>query len=590
MKRTKKNVVASRAALRRTVFALLLVSLLHSLVMPPRSFSAPAREVKAATSKANHASALPHGAATTQATEAYGKVSLTFEANEGQTDPQVKFLTRANGATVFLTATEAVFALAVPSTDAGGTTASKPLDKHERATATAPRQTAVLRMQIEGANAEPSVVGLEKQEGIVNYFVGSDPSQWHAGIPTYGRVEYAGVYPGVDVVYYGAGSQLEYDFVVQPGADASQVSLKFDGADDMQLDANGNLVIKTPAGEVRQQKPSVYQEADGARQEVECGYVLKGNGAVGFSLGAYDTSRPLIIDPVLAYSTYLGGSGSDAGLGIAVDSSGDAYVTGNTLSTNFPLANPVQNKNAGGSLGMDAFVTKLNASGSALIYSTYLGGNGDDQGNGIALDSSGNAYVAGNTASTDFPTVNAFQKNFGGGTSDAFVTKLNASGSALIYSTYLGGSGSQSETGNAIAVDSAGSAYVTGTTASTNFPLANAMQSTFGGVSDAYVTKFSASGSTLIYSTYLGGSSEDDGNGIALDSSGNAYVAGDTASTNFPVTANAFQKTSGGGGLDAFVTKLNANGSALTYSTYLGGSNLELANDIAVDSSGDAYA
>src|SRR5437764_10167317 len=306
MRRTKTN-AASRKTLRRAVFAILVISLLHSLVLPTPFSNVSAREGKAENSTALEPAAAPAqtqdtAAAAAQAREAFGKVSLTFEANEGQTDPQVNFLTRANGATVFLTPIEAVFALR--NSDCGlrnegpasrsRRSAGLPSETNPQSAICNP-QSGVLRMQIAGANAQPSVTGLEKQEGIVNYFIGNDPSQWHANIPTYGRVEYAGIYPGVDMVYYGAGGRLEYDFVVQPGADAGQVALKFEGADDLQIDTNGDLVIRTAAGEVRQQKPSVYQDIEGARQEVECGYVLKGDGAVGFALGAYDARKKLIL-------------------------------------------------------------------------------------------------------------------------------------------------------------------------------------------------------------------------------------------------------------------------------------------------------
>ena len=291
----------------------------------------------------------------------------------------------------------------------------------------------------------------------------------------------------------------------------------------------------------------------------------------------------------LVYSTYLGGSDGDFGAGIAVDSAGNAYVTGVTDSTDFPTANALQNTNSGGIA--DVFVTKLNAAGSALAYSTYLGGSDFDSEPNIAVDSAGNVYVTGHTESTNFPTANAFQSTSGGGGGDAFVTKLNAAGSALVYSTYLGGS--EAEFGGGIAADSAGNAYVTGTTDSDNFPTANALQPTSGGGTgladgDAFVTKLNAAGSALVYSTYLGGSDFDYGGGIAVDSAGNAYVTGVTDSDNFP-TANAFQSCTYGSNQDVFVTKLNAAGSALVYSTYLGGSLFEDSGDIAVDSAGNAY-
>ena len=322
--------------------------------------------------------------------------------------------------------------------------------------------------------------------------------------------------------------------------------------------------------------------------------MLNGRWQVGFQVAAYDATQRLIIDPVLVYSTYLGGSLFDRGEDIAVDSSGNAYVTGRTFSTDFPTASPFQAFNAGTSTG-DVFVTKLNAAGNAVVYSTYLGGSDDDFGPDIAVDSSGSAYVTGRTDSTDFPTTNPFQATFGGGTfggGDAFVTKLNATGSALVYSTYLGGSGNEntiSETGG-IAVDASGNAYVTGDTASTDFPTASPFQAALGGTSgfpDAFVTKLNAAGSALVYSTYLGGSGTERGFDIALDASGNAYVTGDTNSTDFP-TASPIQGTQAGGD-DAFVAKFNPAGSALVYSTFLGGSSTDESFGIAIDTSGNAY-
>ncbi len=339
-------------------------------------------------------------------------------------------------------------------------------------------------------------------------------------------------------------------------------------------------MLHTAGGEVRLHKPIVYEQAGGVRKEIAGRYVLRSKGQVGFEIAAYDTSKALIIDPVLSYSTYLGGSAADVGNAIAVDASGNAYVTGFTGSTNFPTKSPFQ-----AALGSaDAFVAKLDPTGSTLVYSTYLGGSAADFGNAIAVDATGNAYVTGNTASTNFPTKNPLQAASGGGT-DAFVAKLDPTGSALVYATLLGGVAE--DTGNAIAVDASGNAYVTGFTNSANFPTKNPFQAALGGARDAFVAKLNAAGSALVYSTYVGGSGEDFGNGIAVDSSGNAYATGNTASTNFP-TKNPLQAASGGG-TDAFVAKLDPTGSALVYSTFLGGSGSDSGNGIGVDSAGNAY-
>jgi len=517
---------------------------------------------------------------------AYGKLPLSFEANRGQADPEVRFLARGKGYTLFLTATETV--LSLPELAAHGNPG-----RHEKQAG----KTTVLRVKLVGGNPEAEVVGLEELPGKSNYFIGNDPSKWRTNVSAYAKVEYRDVYPGVNLVYYGNGRQLEHDFVVAPGVDPRQIRLAVEGADRMELDAQGDLVLRAGNGDLHLRKPVVYQEIDGARQEVSGSYVLgtphsafrtPHSVEVGFQVAAYDATRPLVIDPVLVYSTYLGGSGADLGYGIAVDSTGSAYVTGSTGSTNFPTATALQATLCGpyDAFGGsdDAFVAKLNATGSALIYSTYLGGSGTDLGYGIAVDSAGNAYVTGSTGSTNFPTASALQATFGG-PNDAFVAKLNATGSALIYSTYLGGSGL--DVGSGIAVDSAGNAYITGYTESTNFPTASPLLAANRGARDAFVAKVSATGSALLYSTYLGGSGDDRSYGIAVDSGGSAYVTGITGSTNFP-TASALQATVGGPN-DAFVAKLNATGSALLYSTYLGGSGNDYGFAIAVDSTGNAY-
>jgi hypothetical protein len=481
--------------------------------------------------------------------QAYGQLPMSFELNQGQTDPQVAFLSRGSGYALFLTPTESVLSLQAPAAVAPG------IATDQAAT------DSVLSMQLVGASATPQVVGLNELPGTSNYFIGNDPSQWHTDVPNYGQVEERSVYPGVDLVYYGNQQQLEYNFTVAPGADPGVIRMTFTGAESATLDDQGNLMLQTAGGPVVEQAPVLYQQSGGVRQSVAGHFVLEGNGQVGFSVGSYDRSQALIIDPILSYSTYLGGSGSDSGGSIAVDSAGDAYVTGITASTNFPTAHPLQ---ATSGANNDAFVAKLNPAGSALVYSTYLGGSDYDSADAIAVDSAGNAYVTGTTASTNFPTANPLRATFGGGGYDAFVAKLNSTGSALVYSTYLGGSGD--DLGNGIAVDSAGNAYVTGSTRSSNFPTANPLQATYGGayLGNAFVAKLNPAGSALVYSTYLGGSGYygDQGDGIAVDAAGDAYVTGHTSSTNLP-TANPLQATYGGGNSDAFVAKLNPAGSAL---------------------------
>ena len=524
----------------------------------------------------------------------YGKLPLIFEANRGQTDSRVKFLSRGNGYTLFLTATETVLALAGRRSSVAGNRFRGP-----RPDATMPAETesGLVRMQFIGANPEPSVTGLEELPGKANYFIGRDPTKWRTNVPTYARVEYRDIYPGVNLVYFGDQRQLEYDFVVRPGASPEAITLGFQGADKLEVDAQGDLVLHTAVGAIRQRRPFVYQEVGGARREIAGGYVLRGAGRVGFQVAAYDRSQPLVIDPVLSYATYLGGSRNDNAFGIAVDASGNAYVTGYTVSTDFPTTAGAFQPTFGGGTGTalfgtgDAFVAKLNATGSGLVYSTYLGGSGDEGGYGIAVDASGNAYVAGITDSTDFPTTaGAFQPTFGGGSGDAFVTKLAPTGSALAYSTYVGGSALDRARG--IAVDALGNAYVTGLTVSTDFPTtAGAFQTGCPGPScgAGFVTKLNPPGTTLVYSTYLGGNNSTGGTAIAVDAVGNASVTGSTAATDFPTTAGALQTSIGGPATDAYETTLNPTGSGLIYSTYLGGTDEEDGFAIAGDASGNVY-
>jgi beta-propeller repeat-containing protein len=488
----------------------------------------------------------------------YGRLPLHFEANLGQTAEQVKFLARGSGYTLFLTSNESVLVLRRPDT-AGS----------------------VVRVKLLGASPRPAVEGREELPGKSHYFIGSDPRRWQTAIPQYARVEYRDVYPGVSLAYYGNQGQLEYDFVVDASADPGSIRLGIEGAHEISVDDQGDLRMGLEGGEVIERAPVVYQLVDGARKVIDGRFVLKGTNEVAFELGPYRWDRPLVIDPVLVYSTYLGGSGPEFGNAIATDASGNAYVTGNTQSTDFPVANAFQMKNAG---SVDAFVTKLNASGSALVYSTYLGGSDNEQPFGIAVDAADNVYVTGGTRSANFPLANPIQ-SANAGLFDVFVTKLNAAGSALVYSTYVGGSAD--DIGEGLALDPAANAYVTGDTHSTDFPTEQPVQGQYGGgMSDAFVTNMNASGSAFVYSTYLGGSGDDEGRGIAADAVGRAHVVGLTTSTDFP-TANALQPENAGG-FDAFVTTLRPTGSFF-YSTYLGGSDFDQGGGIALDASGNTY-
>jgi hypothetical protein len=502
--------------------------------------------------------AQPDAATQAHLSAAYGQLPLSFEANKGQTDPRVNFLSRGAGYSLFLTPTRAVIEL---HQSGGGN---------------------VVSMKIVGANPGSRPVGLDKQGGVTNYFIGNDPSKWHTDVPNYGEVSYQGVYRGVNLVYHGDQKQLEYDFVVARGADPRAIRLAFDGTQSKTIDAQGNLVLHTSGGDVVEHAPAAYQTINGVRHLVTSRFVIGRAGNVGFQVGRYDRSRQLLIDPVLSYSTYLGGRADDRGSAIAVDSSGSAYITGFTNSTNFPTKGPIQPSSAGGA---DVFVTKLNPTGTALVYSTYLGGSNGDIGNAIAVDSAGNAYVTGSTYSSNFPTTSPLQAHLNGG-QDAFLLKLNPAGTALVYSTYLGGSGTDAAYG--IAVGGSGNVYVTGTTGSTDFPVTpGAYQTTNSNTNDAFVAQVNAAGSSLVYATYLGGDYVAHGSGIAVDSSGNAYVTGWTGSSNL-ATAGAYQTVYAGGN-DAFVAKLNAAGSALVYATYLGGSGDDRGLGIAVDGSGNAY-
>lgn len=515
--------------------------------------------------------------------KAYEMLPMYFEANQGQADGQVKFLVRGTGYALFLTPSEAVLVLRRPM----ATARTLPPDSPSSFSRSEPEtgDPTVLRMKLVGANPSAEVSGVEEMPGKVSYFVGNDPRAWRTRIPIFARVKYRDVYPGVDLVFYGRNGEVEYDFVVAAGADPTRIRLALHGADKLEIDARGDLVLHTAAGKVSLRRPLVYQDTNGTKQTLSGRYVRKGERQVAFHVAAYDRSRPLVIDPVLSYSTYLGGSTTDYARGIALDPSGNAYVIGSTYSPDFPVANPLT-RAIGGII--DAFVTKLDSSGSALVYSTYLGGNDYEDGFGIAVDAAGSAYVTGRTLSADFPLMNPLQPACGAGVmycGNAFVTKIAPSGSALVYSTFLGGS--SPDEGNGIAVDATGAAYVVGWTASDDFPTMNPLQPALRGIWDAFVAKVNPAGSALVYSTYLGGSDADRGLAIAVDPAGSAYVTGWTSSPDFP-TVNPLQPAPSPRA-NAFVAKLDPAGSRLVYSTYLGGDGGEVGLGIAVDAAGYAY-
>ena len=572
---------------------------------------------------------------------------VSFEENHGQVDSQVRYLAHVGHGTIYFTSAETVLALSSHDSQ------KKP-------------ELSVLKLKWIGANPRAQMTAEHPLPGRINYLIGRDPSQWHTGIPTYGRVRYRGLFPGVDAVFYGKEGEIEYDLVLAPGVNPAKISFALDGSSSLQIANNGDLVLKLQNAEVRQSKPIVYQEYNGVRRWLSAHYVIHSNQTASYEIAGLDPKLPLVIDPTLSYSTFAS-SGSNFHIvsSVAVDQSGNAYVTGTTT-----VAFPNKHPEFGSQVGENAYVAKFSPSGGSLIYTTVFGGDSSDFANAIAVDRFGNAYAAGETFSADFPTTpgafeppadtldadngfitklnpsgsafvyslllgggdsdqiralaldtehrvyvtgftcstNFFVKNAfkgvasgqgcsdGGG--DAFVTRVNAAGTDVDYSTYL--DGSFSSIGNGIAVDSAFEAYVTGATASSDFPTTpGAFQTTLKAQvipsfpndipqDNAFVTKFSAGGQSLVFSTFLGGSSEDVGAAIALDPDGRACVTGNATSPDFPITSGAFQKTIHGGN-DVFVTKFQLSGGGLFYSTFLGGSGSDGASSIEVDSLGRAY-
>jgi hypothetical protein len=548
-------------------------------------------------------------AARVQAMQMYAALPMSFEANAGQTDPRVKFLAHAPGYTLFLTDQEAVLSLTA------GPPAPHTLALHSRQPE-ALRPARAVRLKFVGASTPSAIDGHDQLPSKTNYFIGNDPKQWHTNVPNYSAVEYRDIYSGVDAVFHGDNRRLEFDFDIAPGADPRVIALEVDGARRIRLNRAGDVVLVMDAArDLVMAKPSIYQQLPEGRREIAGHYVLDAHNRIAFALGPYDHAQPLVIDPTIAYSTYLGGgvSQDSQSNAIAVDSSGDAYVTGVVSADTVPFPTTPGSYNPGPVSGNSSFITKLKTDGSGLVYSTYFGGvtndytptpTAGDQINSIAIDSSGAAYFGGLSQSSDTPTTpGSFMPIRPSNRTVPFVAKLSLDGSTLVYSTYLDGSPNSSpDEVTGIAVDSSFNAYVVGFTTATNFPTTTGAFQTVSKATlgTGFVTKFSVDGSSLVYSTYLGGSRYEnvtaagpDGS-IAVDASKSAYVTGITASTDFPTTAGAYSTTCGSTCQDVYVTKLNVSGNGLVYSTFLGGggpnsNEYSYGQGIAVDSAGAAF-
>jgi Beta-propeller repeat len=524
-----------------------------------------------------------------QVLDQYAGLQSAFVENRGQIDARVRYYAHGARYGFYLTRDALVLSFA-KSTMGSAAIASK--------------QTAGgvnLALRFLGANPKVVVEGEGRAAGDAHYLLGDDPDRWRTNVPRYNRVVYRALWPGVDLAFVDASGSLKYEFHVKPGARVDDIRLAYVGAESLTVDGTGALLIGTAMGVLRDAPPVAYQEIDGTRVPVTSRYALRRSAgaqkAYGFVVGAgYSPDRPLVIDPGLGYSTFLGGTSHESASALAVDAAGNAYIVGFTQSPNFPTTAGAFDRTGSASNNLDAFVTKLNPTGTALVYSTFLGAGSSEWGRAIAIDAAGNAFITGQTKSSSFPTTGgAFDRTFnvdncprcGIDQEDAFVAKLNADGSRLVYSTFLGGT--QFDDGLAIAVDGSGNAYVAGETGSSNFPTtAGAFDRTPNGEFDAFVTKLNATGSALVYSTYLGGSLVDLPSDIDVDSANTAFIAGGTRSPDFPTTAGAFD-TSANGAFDGFVTRLNASGSGLLYSTFLGGSDMESAGSIAIDAAGNAY-
>jgi hypothetical protein len=538
----------------------------------------------------------PAGTSAASARLAAVRLPVSFEVNRGQADRRVAFIARGSGLAAYLTRDGAYLVPSPTCASAPRSSAGRaPMRPPFHCTAAVGRPTPLIRLTAVGARPHPRIAGEDRLPGMVNYFRGSNPAHWHTGIATYAAVIYRDLYAGIDERWHSSQGAVEYDWVVHPGADPDRIQLRVSGGTPA-VDRRGQLLVRLPGGQIVQQRPRIYQLVHGRRHVLAGSVRLLAGRRIAFSVAGYDRHRPLIIDPTLTYSVDLGGSDGSRGLGIAVDRAGNAYVTGATQSDNFPLKQPLQDQTRGDE---DVFVSKLNSDGTGLLYSTYIGGHQNDEGIAIAVDSTGAAYVTGETLSVDYPTIHALQSHNRSTCTahgvpipcdDVLLTKLSPAGSAIEYSTYLGGN--NGDEGYGIAVGGDGSAYLAGKTDSDDFPTAHAIQPRKGSntclnpsgipspCTDGFIAKFSPSGTSLIYSTYLGGRASDEADGIAVDRLGAAYVVGTTYSPDFPLT-NPLQGHRRGA-VDGFVAQLDSAGSRLVYSTYLGGRAQDSALNVAV--------
>ncbi|HYP14553.1 MAG TPA: SBBP repeat-containing protein [Bryobacteraceae bacterium] len=493
-------------------------------------------------------------------------MGAAFEPNRGQASADVQYLLRSKSHVLQLRANDARVVLAGKDS------------------------TADVIFGLAGSAKRPHVVAEGQQISKTNYFVGNDSGKWVRNIARYSKVTYQSIYPGIDLVYYISGDQFEYDFVVHPGADPSRIRMKFQGSTGPRIGADGSLVLPTPAGDLIHKSPVIYQESGTQRQTINGSFKRRTDGNFGFHIASYDRRLPLIIDPVLTFASYIGGSGEDIADAMATDAAGNLYMAGDTISANFPISQGARSATFGGV--RDIFIAKFSPSGT-LIYSTIWGGSGGEITSDLAVDAAGNAVISGTTESTNVPTVDPVQARNNGGYFgfDAFLFRLNPTGSELLASTYLGGN--DDELGGGVTIDREGSIYTTGTTASMNFPVtANVYQPTNRGQLDVFVVKLSPTGKAVVLSTFLGGTSSEIGIAIAVDPAGAIYVGGNAESADFPVSATAFQRTRKAGGeipYDCFVAKLSPQGQSLGYATFLGGTGEDRLEDLLVDSEGAVY-